>query len=85
MLVLGDQGGHALPGLIDGSRGLGGGAGDGVDIRSAEVVSRVGTGRTDWEVVVETTDGAGVVRENSLGCQEWVELERRVSSSIILL
>jgi len=75
VLVLSDQGGHALPGLVDGGRGLGGVAGDGVDVGSAEVVSRVGTGRTDWEVVVETTDGAGVVRENSLGCQEWVELD----------
>jgi len=74
VLVLSDQGGHALPGLVDGGRGLGGVAGDGVDVGSAEVVSRVGTGRTDWEVVVETTDGAGVVRENSLGCQEWVEI-----------
>jgi len=74
VLVLGDHGGHALAGLIDSGRGLGGVAGDGVDVGSAEVVSRVGTGRTDWEVVVETTDGAGVVRENSLGCQEWVEI-----------
>jgi len=39
------------------------------------MVSGVRTGRTDWEVVVETSDGAGVVRENSLGCQEWVELD----------
>ena len=74
VLVLGDHGGHALAGLIDSGRGLGGVAGDGVDVGSAEVVSRVGTGRTDWEVVVKTTDGAGVVRENSLGCQEWVEI-----------
>lgn len=73
MLVLGDQGGHALPGLIDGSRGLGGGAGDGVDVGPAEVVSRVGPGRTDRQVVVESSDWPGVVRQNSLGGQEWVE------------
>ena len=52
VLVLGDHGGHALPGLIDGGRGLGGVAGDGVDVGPAEMVSWVRTGRTDWEVVV---------------------------------
>lgn len=73
MLVLGDQGGHALPGLIDGSRGLGGGAGDAVDVRSAEVVSLVRPRRTDRKVVVESSDGAGVVGQHSLSRQEWVE------------
>lgn len=73
MLVLGDHGGHALPGLIDGSRGLGGGAGDGVDVGSAEVVSLVGPRRTDGKVVVKSSDWAGVVRQHSLGRQEWVE------------
>jgi len=73
VLVLGDQGGHALPGLIDGSRGLGGGAGDAVDVRSAEVVSLVRPRRTDREVVVESSDGAGVVGQHSLSRQEWVE------------
>jgi len=73
VLVLGDQGGHALPGLIDDSRGLGGGAGDGVDIWSAEVVSLVRSGRSDGQVVVEASDWSGVVGENSLGRQEWVE------------
>jgi len=73
VLVLGDQGGHALPGLIDGSRGLGGGAGDAVDIRSAEMVSLVGSRRTDGKVVVESSDWAGVVGQHSLGSQEWVE------------
>jgi len=73
VLVLGDHGGHALPGLIDDSRGLGGGAGDGVDVWSAEVVSRVRPGRSDRQVVVESSDWTGVVGENSLGGQEWVE------------
>ena len=82
MLVLSNHGGHALPGLIDGNRGLGGGAGDGVDVRSAEVVSRVGPRRTDGKVVVESSDWAGVVGQHSLGSQEWVEgLQSRVSSS----
>ena len=86
VLVLGDQGGHALPGLIDGSRGLGGGAGDAVDIRSAEMVSLVGSRRTDGKVVVESSDWAGVVGQHSLGRQEWVEwLETRVSSSRIII
>jgi len=73
VLVLGDQGGNALPGLIDGNRGLGGGAGDGVDVRSAEVVSRVGPRRTNGKVVVESSNWAGVVGQHSLGGQEWVE------------
>jgi len=73
VLVLGDQGGHALPGLIDGSRGLGGGAGDGVDVGTAEVVGRVGSGGTDGQVVVESSDRPGVVGQHSLGGQEWVE------------
>lgn len=73
MLVLGDQGGHALPGLIDGSRGLGGGAGDAVDVRSAEVVSLVRPRRTDRKVVVKSSDGARVVGQHSLSRQEWVE------------
>ena len=86
MLVLGDHGGNALPGLIDDSRGLGGGAGDGVDIWSAEVVSRVRPGRSDRQVVVESSDWTGVVGQNSLGGQEWVEgLQTRVSSSRIIL
>ena len=89
MLVLGDHGGHALAGLIDSGRGLGGGAGDGVDVWSAEVVARVGlvgAGRSDWQVVVESSDGAGVVRQHSLGSQEWVEgLQTRVSSSRIIV
>ena len=84
VLVLGDQGGHALPGLIDGSRGLGGGAGDGVDVGTAEVVGRVGSWGTDWQVVVESSDRPGVVGQHSLGGQEWVEgLESGVSSSRI--
>ena len=86
VLVLGDQGGHALPGLIDDSRGLGGGAGDGVDIWSAEVVSLVRSGRSDRQVVVEASDWSGVVGENSLGRQEWVEgLQTGVSSSRIII
>ena len=89
MLVLGDHGGHALAGLNDSGRGLGGGAGDGVDVWSAEVVARVGlvgAGRSDWQVVVESSDGAGVVRQHSLGSQEWVEgLQTRVSSSRIIV
>ena len=86
VLVLGDQGGNALPGLIDGSWGLGGGAGDGVDIRSTEVVSRVGPRRTDGKVVVKSSDWAGVVGQHSLGSQEWVEgLQTRVSSSRIIV
>ena len=86
VLVFGDQGGHALPGLIDDSRGLGGGAGDGVDIWSAEVVSLVRSGRSDRQVVVEASDWSGVVGENSLGRQEWVEgLQTGVSSSRIII
>ena len=86
VLVLGDQGGHALPGLIDGSRGLGGSAGDAVDIRSAEVVNLVRPRRTDGKVVVESSDWAGVVGQHSLGGQEWVEgLQSRVSSSRVMI
>ena len=78
VLVLGDHGSNALPGLVDGHRGLGGGAGDGVDVWSAEVV-RLGTRRTDGEVVVKSSDQSGLVR-TSLGSQEGVEsLWRRVS------
>lgn len=72
MLVLGDQGGYALPGFIDDNWGLGGSAGDTVDVGSAKVV-RLRTRGTNWKVVVETSDWTGVVRENSLGCQERVE------------
>jgi len=36
-------------------------------------VGLVGAGRSDWQVVVESSDGAGVVRQHSLGGQEWVE------------
>jgi len=71
VLVLGDHGSNALPGLVDGHRGLGGGAGDGVDVGPAEVV-RLGTGWTDWEVVVESSHQSGLVG-TSLGGQEWVE------------
>lgn len=71
VLVLGDHGSNALPGLVDGHRGLGGGAGDGVDVWSAEVV-RLRTGRTDGEVVVKSSDQSGLVR-TSLGSQEGVE------------
>jgi len=34
---------------------------------------RLGARRTDGEVVVQSSDWPGVVRENPLGCQEWVE------------
>ena len=78
VLVLGDHGSNALPGLVDGHRGLGGGAGDGVDVRSAEVV-RLGTRRTDGEVVVKSPHQPGLVGA-SLASQERVEsLWRRVS------
>lgn len=33
----------------------------------------MGPGRTDRQVVVESSDWPGVVRQNSLGGQEWVE------------
>jgi len=36
-------------------------------------VGLVGAGRADWQVVVESSDGAGVVGQHSLGSQEWVE------------
>lgn len=71
VLVLGDHGSNALPGLVDGHRGLGGGAGDGVDVRSTEVV-RLGTRRTDGEVVVKSSHQPGLVR-TSLASQERVE------------
>jgi len=71
VLVLGDHGSNALPGLVDGHRGLGGGAGDGVDVRSAEVV-RLGTRRTDGEVVVKSSHQPGLVGA-SLASQERVE------------
>ena len=78
VLILSDHGGNALAGFLDGNWSLGGGAGDGVDVWSAEVM-RLRARRTDGEVVVKSSDQSGLVR-TSLGSQEGVEsLWRRVS------
>ena len=62
MLILSDHGGNALAGFLDGNWSLGGGAGDGVDVWSAEVMGVLGAGSTDWEIVVESSDWPGLVR-----------------------
>ena len=72
VLILSDHGGNALAGFLDGNWSLGGGAGDGVDVWSAEVM-RLRARRTDGEVVVKSSDWPRVVGKNPLRCQEWVE------------
>ena len=77
MLVLGDQGGHALTGHHLG-HGLLGGAGvlgDQVGVGAAEVGDGPGHWGTVREVVVEAADGAGHITEGllPLGQQERVQ------------